>query len=93
MKTVTLVPHISEKAVALADRGVYVFEVPRDVNKLQVASAVSDRFKVEVTQVQMMVVKGKTKRFQRTLGRRRDVKKALVSLKKGQSIALFEGGK
>lgn len=86
-----IAPHISEKAVAQAEAGVYVFDVPADANKISVAQAVEKAFKVEVTDVNILVTKGKLKRFQKTTGRRKNVKKAYVTVKKGQTIALFEG--
>lgn len=91
MSGVVLIPKASEKTMALADRGVYVFEVPMSANKLEVARAVTERFKVEVTNVNIQVAKGKVKSFRRIVGRQKDVKKALVQLKAGQSIKLFEG--
>jgi large subunit ribosomal protein L23 len=93
MSSLILVPRVSEKAIALAEKGVYVFDVPSSTNKLEVAKAVSSTFKVEVTAVNMLIAKGKLKRFRKVLGRERDVKKAMVTLKKGQAIALFEGAK
>lgn len=86
-----IAPHISEKAVAMAETGVYVFDVPADANKISVTQAIEKAFKVEVTAVNILVTKGKIKRFQKTTGRRKDIKKAYVTLKKGQTIALFEG--
>ena len=86
-----IAPHISEKAVAMAENGVYVFDVPANANKISVAQAVESAFKVEVTDVNMVVIKGKLKRFQKSMGRRKDVKKAYVKLKKGQTLAIFEG--
>jgi large subunit ribosomal protein L23 len=88
-----LAPRISEKAIALAENGTYVFDVPTSANKVEIAKAVAEAFKVEVADVNIMIVKGKLKRFKRMLGRQKDVKKALVTLKKGQKIALFEGAK
>lgn len=93
MSNIILKPKVSEKAVYLAERGQYVFEVPTAVNKDQVAVAVAQAFKVEVASVNMVIVKGKVKRFRRQLGRESDIKKAIVTLKKGQTIALFEDGK
>lgn len=84
-------PHISEKAVALAETGVFVFDVPADANKISVAQAIEKAFKVEVVDVNILVAKGKLKRFQKTIGRRKDVKKAYVKLKKGQTLPFFEG--
>lgn len=86
-----IAPHISEKAVAMAETGVYVFDVPADANKISVTQAVEKAFKVEVVAVNILVTKGKNKNFQKTKGRRKDIKKAYVTLKKGQTIALFEG--
>lgn len=77
----------------LAEKGTYVFEVPASTNKIEVARAVEAAFKVEVIDVNMIIAKGKVKRFKKLLGRQSDTKKALVKLKKGQSIALFEGAK
>lgn len=93
MSNITLVPRVSEKAIALAERGTYVFEVPAVANKLEVTKAVEAAFKVSVTEVNMLVAKGKVKRFRKVLGHQRDIKKALVTIKKGQTIALFEGSK
>jgi large subunit ribosomal protein L23 len=93
VKTPVLVPRISEKAIALAEKGVYVFDVPTDTNKIEVAKAVAQAFNVEVVAVNIIVAKGKVKRFKQKLGQEKDVKKALVTVKKGQSIKLFEGSK
>ena len=88
-----LSPRISEKAIALAEQGVYVVDVPTSSNKIEVAKAVAAKFKVEVVAVNMMIAKGKVKTFKRIIGRQNDTKKALVRLKAGQSIKLFEGSK
>ncbi len=88
-----LTPKVSEKAFFLAERGIYVFEVPSSANKIEIAKAVEAAFKVNVTDVNIVVAKGKVKRFRRLVGRERDIKKAMVKVKAGQSIALFEGAK
>jgi large subunit ribosomal protein L23 len=93
MNRAVLVPKISEKAIYLADRGQYVFEVPTRVNKIEVAQAVEAAFKVKVTGVNILVAKGKVKSFRRQTGKRTDIKKAIVTLKSGDSIKLFEGAK
>jgi large subunit ribosomal protein L23 len=93
MSQLMLTPKISEKAVYLAERGMYVFEVPMDTNKIEVTKAVEATFKVTVTDVNMLIAKGKVKRFRGKMGQQRDIKKAIVKLKEGQSIALFEGAK
>ena len=91
MSQLVLTPKISEKAIYLAERGIYVFEVPVSTNKIEVAKAVEAAFKVNVTDVNMVIVKGKLKRFKQILGRQKDVKKAMIKLQKGQKISLFEG--
>ena len=88
-----LAPKISEKALYLSERGQYIFEVPTTANKIEVARAVEAAFKVNVTSVNIQIAKGKVKLFQRKPGKRTNVKKAIVTLKKGQTIALFEGAK
>ena len=88
-----LTPKISEKAVYLAERDTYIFEVPMSANKIEVAKAVEAAFKVNVIDVNIVIAKGKAKRFRRLLGRERDIKKAMVKIKAGQKIALFEGAK
>ena len=93
MSQLVLIPKVSEKAIAAAERGQYVFEVPTATNKVEVAKAVAGQFNVKVETVNMLITKGKVKRFRRGLGQRVDVKKAVVTLKKGQSIKLFEGAK
>lgn len=93
MNQMVLTPKVSEKAMYMAERGIYIFEVPMETNKIEVTKAVEAAFKVEVTDVNIVIAKGKVKRFRRSLGRERDVKKAMVKLKAGQSIALFEGAK
>ena len=93
MSTLILSPKVSEKAIAMAEHGIYVFEVPTSTNKIEVAKAVAERFKVEVTEVNMLIAKGKVKRFRRQKGTEKDVKKAMVHIKAGQSIKLFEAGK
>jgi large subunit ribosomal protein L23 len=93
MSQLTLTPKISEKAIALAERGIYVFEVPTSTNKIEVAKAVEAAFKVNVTDVNMVITKGKLKRYKQVLGRQKDIKKAMVKVKAGQSITLFEVAK
>ena len=91
MSQIVLTPKISEKAIYLAERGIYIFEVPTSANKIEVTKAVEAAFKVNVTDVNMLITKGKVKRYKQILGRRQDVKKAMIKLKSGQKISLFEG--
>lgn len=67
------------------------FEVDRRANRIEIGRAVEQIFKVQVASVQTMQVKGKVKRRGRTLGKRKDWKKAIVTLRPGQRIDFFEG--
>lgn len=89
---VLVAPQISEKATMLAERGnQVVFIVTPDATKPEIKAAVELLFKVRVGSVQVMNLKGKAKRFGRTMGRRSDVRKAIVSLEAGQEINFAEG--
>lgn len=84
---VLLAPHVSEKSSAAADRhGRHVFDVLPDATKIEVKRAVEMLFKVRVETVQIMNVKGKSKRFGAHLGRRPNWKKAYVRLAPGDDI-------
>lgn len=97
MSQLILTPRISEKAIALAERGTYVFEVPTATNKIEVSKAVELAFSVKVATVNMLITKGKVvnsrTRRKSVPGRRSDLKKAMVTLQKGHKIGLFEEGK
>ena len=85
-------PRVSEKAAMLASTtGTYVFNVPINTNKLEVRKAVEKQFKVNVTRVNMVRGEGKIVRRGRIPGKRSNWKKALVTLKKGQTIELHKG--
>jgi large subunit ribosomal protein L23 len=89
---VLLAPQISEKATWVADKNEQViFRVASDATKPEVKAAVELLFKVQVDGVQIANVKGKQKRFGRYMGRRKDWKKAFVSLKPGQEINFVAG--
>jgi large subunit ribosomal protein L23 len=68
-----------------------VFEVAHDANKIEIRGAVQSLFKVTVTSVRTLVVRGKQKRVGRFSGRRPSWKKAFVTLKPGDNIEFFEG--
>ena len=68
-----------------------VFEVARDANKIEIRRAIQELFKVTVTQVNTVIVRGKAKRVGRFSGRRPAWKKAVVTLKAGDNIEFFEG--
>ena len=89
---VILAPQITEKATRLADIHQQIaFKVRTDATKLEIKGAVELLFKVEVNEVSVINVKGKTKRFGRAMGSRQDWKKAYVSLKPGQEINFAAG--
>ena len=89
---VILAPQITEKATRLADDHQQIaFKVRTDATKPEIKGAVELLFKVEVDEVSVINVKGKTKRFGRTMGSRQDWKKAYVSLKPGQEINFAAG--
>ena len=86
-----LAPVITEKATRLSELNKVVFRVAADATKDEIAAAVEELFKVKVTKVNTLNVKGKTKRFRGIKGRRSDVKKAIVTLAEGQSIDVTTG--
>ena len=80
-------PVISEKSTVAAEANrQFVFKVKKQASKLQVKNAVEMMFEVEVDSVRVLNVKGKQKRFGRTMGKRSDWKKAYVKLKEGHDI-------
>lgn len=84
-------PVITEKATLLSEHNQVTFRVPMDANKVEVRKAVENVFGVKVTAVNTIVTKGKTKRFRGRVGRRADVKKAIVTLAEGESIDVTTG--
>ena len=84
---VLVAPIVSEKATMVAEKSNAVtFKVLQDATKPEIKAAVELLFKVEVEAVNVVNVKGKVKRFGRSIGRRDHVKKAYVSLKAGQEL-------
>ncbi len=69
----------------------YAFEVHREATKIQVKTAVEKLFGVHVTAIHTSIARGKNKRVGRNIGRRPNWKKAIVTLKDGETITLFEG--
>jgi large subunit ribosomal protein L23 len=91
----TIVPRMSEKAFKVSSEvNTYVFTVPLDMNRTQVADAVKAQYSVDVENVSITVSKGKAVRYVRKGGRvnkgfRADIKKAYVKLPKGQTLPIF----
>ena len=84
-------PIVTEKLdQAREDHEQYSFLVDREANKAEIAQAIKKLFKVDVVAVRTSIHRGKTKRIGRSIGRRANWKRAIVTLKEGQSIDLFE---
>jgi large subunit ribosomal protein L23 len=84
-------PLITEKGAGLQAQGKYAFEVAAGANKHQIKQAVEKAFNVKVTAVNVMTVRGKTRRVGRQQVLTPSWKKAVVSLKPGDKIEIFEG--
>jgi len=87
---VVVAPVITEKSTILSEHNQIVFEVAIDANKTEIKDAIEALFSVTVTAVNTIRVKGKTKRFRGIPGRRKDVKKAVVTLKDGDMIDIAD---
>lgn len=86
MSDIIIKPVISEKSFAAEEEGKYIFHVTPNANKPLVKKAVEEMFKVKVAKVNIINIPGKKKRVGRIFGRRKDIKKAIVTLEKGQKI-------
>jgi large subunit ribosomal protein L23 len=87
LMNVVLAPVVSEKSTFVADKNrQYVFRVADRATKPEVKAAIELMFKTKVDSVTMLNVKGKERRFGRTIGRKRNWKKAYVRLAAGQEI-------
>ena len=84
-------PIITEKSTMASENGAVVFEVAIDAAKPQIKEAVEALFGVKVKAVNTTITKGKQKRFRGTMGRRKDVKKAYVTLEEGNTIDVNTG--
>lgn len=95
MSTLFVYPRATEKAYASSQKNVYVFNVPLDSNKQEIAASVEAQYGVKVVNVATVVQSGKAVRFARGKNRypgktnRKDSKKAYVTLAKGDSIQVF----
>ena len=90
-RDIILKPLITEKSVAKMSEGKYAFKVRLDANKTQIKQAIEEIFGVTVTRVNTMRMRGKLRRQGKYIGRRSDWKKAIVQLKEGDSVQIFEG--
>ena len=93
MKDLTRVivrPVVTEKTTDMGENDKYVFEVATEANKNEVKQAVEKFFGVKVVDVRTLNMKGKPKRLGRYMGRRKDWKKAIVTVQSGDKIDLFD---
>ena len=84
-------PVVTEKSTMGSEHGQVTFKVPLSATKPDIQAAVETLFEVKVKGVNTIVTKGKTKRFKGRMGRRSDMKKAVVSLEKGETIDIGTG--
>ena len=90
-RQVIIKPIVSEKSYALATIGKYTFRVHPDAHKTQIKQAVEELFDVGVLEVRTSSVPSKPKRRGYTAGRTREWKKAIVQVREGDSIPIFQG--
>jgi large subunit ribosomal protein L23 len=88
-RDILIAPVVSEKSYGLLDDNKYTFVVHPDANKTEIKIAVEKIFGVKVTAVNTLNRKGKTRRTKSGLGKRKDTKRAIVSVAAGQSIDIF----
>ncbi|GAA0726829.1 50S ribosomal protein L23 [Sphingomonas japonica] len=88
---VILAPHITEKSTMMSEHNAVVFKVAGDASKPEIKAAVEALFDVSVLNVNTLVQKGKTKKWKGAPYRRSDMKKAIVTLKDGDSIDVTTG--
>ncbi len=92
LKDVLVRPLITEKTTTfLGNDRTYAFEVGISANKIQIKNAIQSYYEVNVERVRTIVMRGKTKRFGRKFGKRKNWKKAYITLCEGDTIPIFEG--
>lgn len=84
-------PVVTEKSTLLSEFNQVTFRVPLDASKPEIKAAVEDLFKVKVTKINTLRQKGKVKRFRGRVGKRVDIKRAIVTLAEGDSIDITTG--
>lgn len=90
-REIILRPIVSEKSYKQIEKTKYTFAVHSDAEKVEIARAVEELFNVSVTKVNTLNMKGKPRRRGHTKGKTSSWKKAIVTLKEGQRIEVFEG--
>ncbi|GMA18310.1 50S ribosomal protein L23 [Arsenicicoccus piscis] len=89
-RDILVAPVVSEKSYGLMDEGKYTFVVDPRANKTEIKIAIEEIFKVKVASVHTLNRQGKTRRTRFGIGKRKDTKRAIVTLKEG-SIDIFGG--
>lgn len=84
-------PLVTEKGSSLSVSGKYVFAISNKANKISVEKAILEAYGIKPVKVNILNVLGKRKRHGRIIGKRKDWKKAIVTLPKGKSIEVYEG--
>lgn len=90
-REIIIKPVVTEKSVDLMQENKYCFKVAKDANKIEIKNAIEEIFKVTVVNVNTVNVHGKMKRMGHTQGMTASWKKAVVTLREGDSIEVFEG--
>ena len=92
MYQIVIKPLVTEKGTTMLSEGNWVtFKVHTDANKIEIRDAIQKIFTVSVLQVNTQIVRGKRRRFGKTMGHSKAWKKAMVRLKEGDKIEIFEG--
>ena len=86
-------PIVNEKTTLLSEQGKLVFLVAPDASKTEIKKATESLFGTKVKSVNTIVQQGKVKRFRGIFGKRKDYKKAIITLEKGENIELLTGAK
>ena len=88
---IVIAPIITEKATKISEKNQYVFKVKIHSNKKEIKQAIEKLFKVKVKNIKTIKIKGKSKIFKGTKGKRSDYKKAIICLNKGENLD-YSGG-
>lgn len=88
---VLLGPLVTEKTAMFSDRNILVLRVAPDANRIAIRNAIKALYSVTPTKVNIMNVRGKSVRFGRIMGKRKDWKKAVITMPEGSHIDIFEG--
>ena len=89
--TIFVRPLVTEKTAALSDKNVMVFEVARGSNRVEIKNAFNELYGVVPTKVNVLNMRGKRVLFGRVIGKRKDWRKAMITLPKGVNVDIFEG--